>query len=280
MGDQDNARNGVVITFFSTASAVGKTLIACNMASEIARDATVCLVDLDLQFGDVANFLQLQDEYTIADAERDMNVQGDNCDVAPFLTLYEHGQVAFYCLTCPKDIAEAYNIKTSNVQRVIKQLQGMFDYILVDTTSMFSELNLAMLDMSTIVNFLGIVDFIPTIKNMKIGTDTLKRLGYDAQKIRLVLNRSDSKTNISMDDVERVLGQPFYHILPNDFRAASQSIQNGVPLVLSGADTRLAASLRELVDLYTDGRTRHGGGRQSRRETQESHSLFGRLFGH
>ena len=279
MGDQDNARNGVVITFFSTASAVGKTLIACNMASEIARNATVCLVDLDLQFGDVANYLQLQDEYTIADVERDMNVQGDNCDVAPFLTLYEHGKIAFYCLTSPKDIAEAYNIKTKTVQQIIKQLQSMFDYIIIDTTSMFSELNLAMLDMSTIVNFLGIVDFIPTIKNMKIGSDTLKRLGYDAQKIRLVLNRSDSKTNISMDDVERVLGQPFYHILPNDFRAASQSIQDGVPLVLSSTDTRLAASLRELVDLYTDGRDRHGG-RPSRRETQESHSLFGRLFGH
>jgi pilus assembly protein CpaE len=144
---------------------------------------------------------------------------------------------------------------------------------------MFSELNLAMLDMSTIVNFLGIVDFIPTIKNMKIGSDTLKRLGYDAQKIRLVLNRSDSKTNISMDDVEKVLGQSFYHILPNDFRAASQSIQDGVPLVLSSTDTRLAASLRELVDLYTDGRFRRNG-RQARRDAEVSHSLFGRLFGH
>jgi len=279
MGDQDNARNGVVITFFSTASAVGKTLIACNMASEIARNATVCLVDLDLQFGDVANYLQLQDEYTIADVERDMNVQGDSCDVAPFLTLYEHDQVAFYCLTSPKDVAEAYNIKTKTVQQIIRQLQSMFDYIIIDTTSMFSELNLAMLDMSTIVNFLGIVDFIPTIKNMKIGSDTLKRLGYDAQKIRLVLNRSDSKTNISMDDVEKVLGQSFYHILPNDFRAASQSIQDGVPLVLSSTDTRLAASLRELVDLYTDGRFRRNG-RQARRDAEVSHSLFGRLFGH
>lgn len=277
MGDQDNARNGVVITFFSTASAVGKTLIACNMASEIARDATVCLVDLDLQFGDVANYLQLQDEFTIADAERDMNVQGDSCDIAPFLTLYEHGGTAFYCLTSPKDVAEAYNIKTKNVQQMIKQLQGMFDYIIIDTTSMFSELNLTMLDMSTIVNFLGIVDFIPTIKNMKIGTDTLKRLGYDTQKIRLVLNRSDSKTNIGMDDVERVLGQSFYHILPNDFRAASQSIQDGVPLVLSNGSTRLAASLRELVDLYTDGRM--GSRHQEHQDAAASHSLLGRLFG-
>ena len=53
--------NGIVITFFSTASAVGKTLVACNMASELAREGyRVCLADFDLQFGDVCNYLHLE----------------------------------------------------------------------------------------------------------------------------------------------------------------------------------------------------------------------------
>ena len=252
--DAEKEINGVVITFFSTASAVGKTLISCNMASELARqERRVCLVDFDLQFGDVANYLQLLPERTMADVQQSMTMQGGNaCHVEEYLTPYEYNGIVFYVLAAPKKLEEAYNIKTEYAVQAIKQLRTKFDYVIIDTTSMFSVLNLAMLDLSTIVTFLGIVDFIPTIKNMKIGTDTLKNLNYDKNKIRLVLNRSNAKTRISIDDVERLLGEEFYHILPNDFQAASQSIKEGIPLVLRQVNTGLSEALRDLVIRYTN----------------------------
>ena len=245
--------NGVVITFFSTASAVGKTLISCNMASELARQGRrVCLVDFNLQFGDVANYLQLLPDRTMADVQQTMTMQGNACHVEEYLTPYEYEGIVFYVLAAPKQLDEAYNIKTEYAVQAIKQLRTKFDYVIIDTTSMFSVLNLAMLDLSTIVTFLGIVDFIPTIKNMKIGTDTLKNLNYDKNKIRLVLNRSNAKTRISIDDVEKLLGEEFYHILPNDFQAASQSIKEGIPLVLRQVNTGLSEALRDLVIRYTN----------------------------
>ena len=252
--DAEKEINGVVITFFSTASAVGKTLISCNMASELARqERRVCLVDFDLQFGDVANYLQLLPERTMADVQQSMTMQGGNaCHVEEYLTPYEYNGIVFYVLAAPKKLEEAYNIKTEYAVQAIKQLRTKFDYVIIDTTSMFSVLNLAMLDLSTIVTFLGIVDFIPTIKNMKIGSDTLKKLNYDKNKIRLVLNRSNAKTRISIDDVERLLGEEFYHILPNDFQAASQSIKEGIPLVLRQVNTGLSEALRDLVIRYTN----------------------------
>ena len=251
--DVEKEINGVVITFFSTASAVGKTLISCNMASELARQGRrVCLVDFDLQFGDVANYLQLLPDRTMADVQQTMTMQGNACHVEEYLTPYEYEGIVFYVLAAPKQLDEAYNIKTEYAVQAIKQLRTKFDYVIIDTTSMFSVLNLAMLDLSTIVTFLGIVDFIPTIKNMKIGTDTLKNLNYDKNKIRLVLNRSNAKTRISIDDVEKLLGDEFYHILPNDFRAASQSIKEGIPLVLKQENTELSEALRDLVARYTN----------------------------
>ena len=245
--------NGVVITFFSTASAVGKTLISCNMASELARQGkSVCLVDYDLQFGDVCNYLQLLPKNTIADVQRGFTLQGDACRVEEYLTPYEYRGVLFYVMAAPRKLEEAYNIKTDYAIKAIRQLQLKFDYVIVDTTSMFSVLNLDLLDLSTIVTFLGIVDFIPTIKNMKIGRNTLNELNYDRQKLRLVLNRSNAKTRISIDDVEKLLGEEFYHILPNDFRAASQSIKEGIPLVLKQEHTELGEALRDLVLRYTN----------------------------
>ena len=251
--EMDKSINGVVMTFFSTASAVGKTLISCNMASELARQGRrVCLIDFDLQFGDVCNYLQLLPENTLADVQKALTVQGNACHVEEFLTPYEYNDTVFYVLAAPKKLEEAYNIKKDYAVQAVKQLQAKFDYVIVDTTSMFSVLNLALLDLSTIVTFLGIVDFIPTIKNMKIGSDTLNDLNYDKNKIRLVLNRSNAKTRISIDDVEKLLGEKFYHILPNDFRAASQSIKEGIPLVLKNDTTALSEALCDLVARYTN----------------------------
>lgn len=268
--------NGIVITFFSTASAVGKTLVACNMASELAREGyRVCLVDFDLQFGDVCHFLKLQPTKTLADLQRTMQVEGDSCRVQDFLTPYDRADVHFSVLAAPKLLEEAYNIHHDYAVRAVRALQRQFDYIIIDMASMFSTLNLAMLDQSTIVTFLGIVDFLPTIKNMKIGMDTLKTLGYDKNKIRLVLNRSDAKTRISLADVQKLLGEPFYHVLPNDFRAASTSIRDGIPLVLAPQRTALGDALRVLVDRYTN----HSSTPAETEAKQQESSWLSRIFG-
>ncbi|MDY6300172.1 MAG: AAA family ATPase [Selenomonadaceae bacterium] len=269
--------NGVVISFFSTASSVGKTLISINMAAELARQgARVVLVDYDLQFGDVCNYLQLESEQTLMDAQRSIQLTGSSFDVRECLTPYSCRNVMFAVLAAPRKLEESYNIETSVAQKVIEHLQGLFDYVIVDTTSMFSELNLMLLDISTIVTYLGVVDFLPTIKNMKIGSDTLRTLGYADKKIRLVLNRSNAKTRIGIEDVQKLLKQEFYYVLPNDFQAASQSIIDGKPLVLEHQDIALSDAIRGLVGLYSN---RSLGGVEEPVRGEHKSSLFGRLFG-
>ena len=135
---------------------------------------------------------------------------------------------------------------------LIERLRVLYDYVILDTTSMFSELNVAMLDLSTIVTFIGIVDFIPTIKNMKIGYDTLTSIGYDQSRIRFVLNRSNAQTRLDHSDVEELLGASFYHVLSNDFTAAQHSLQTGQPLVWAAGKSGLGEELRELVARYTN----------------------------
>ncbi|MDY6271742.1 MAG: AAA family ATPase [Selenomonadaceae bacterium] len=269
--------NGVVISFFSTASSVGKTLISINMAAELARQgARVVLVDYDLQFGDVCNYLQLEPEQTLMDAQRSLQLMGSSFDVRECLTPYSCRNVMFAVLAAPRKLEESYNIETSVAQKVIEHLQGLFDYVIVDTTSMFSELNLMLLDISTIVTYLGVVDFLPTIKNMKIGSDTLRTLGYADKKIRLVLNRSNAKTRIGIEDVQKLLKQEFYYVIPNDFQAASQSIIDGKPLVLEHQDIALSDAIRGLVGLYSN---RSLGGVEEPVRGEHKSSLFGRLFG-
>ena len=206
---------------------------------------------LDLQFGDICNYLHLSPDQTIADAQESMKRMGSAFDIRECLTPYMYEDTVFQVLAAPHGLDEAYNIETDSVKKIINELRMIYNYVIIDTTSMFSNVNMMLLNLSTIVTFLGVVDFIPTIKNMKIGATLLSQLNYK-DKVRLVLNRSNAKTRIGMDDVEKLLGQEFYHILPNDFKSATRSIQDGVPLVLADRRTELSRALRDLVSRYTN----------------------------
>ena len=145
-----DARRGTVITVFSTASAVGKTLIGINMAAELAKQGyRVCLVDLDLQFGDVCNYLQLQPTYTLADAAKALEQQKENFNVQQFLTTYDRYDVPFGVMAAPLKLEEAYNLQTSDIRQIILQLQLKFDFVVIDTASTFSEVNLMAMELPT-----------------------------------------------------------------------------------------------------------------------------------
>ncbi|MGL5269693.1 MAG: AAA family ATPase [Selenomonadaceae bacterium] len=248
----EDIKMGIIIMVFSTASSVGKTLLSINMAAELAKSGhKVCVVDFDLQFGDVCNYLQLKPQKTVYDAQLAIQHDLNEYVITDYTTPYQYEDVSFSVLAAPLKLDEAYNVSAQAAAAVVSRLRSEYDYLVLDTTAAFSELNLALMDLSTIITFVGIVDFIPTIKNMKVGYDTMRGIGYDQNKIRFVLNRSKSKTNIELEDVEQLLEEPFYHVLPNDFTAAGQSIHKGVPLVLDGQNA-LAGGLKELVAKYTN----------------------------
>lgn len=264
---------GTIFTVFSTAYAVGKTLIAVNIAAELARDGfKVCLADLDLQFGDIRYYLKLEPEMTIADAERAMQNNPNEVKMSNYLTPFHSGNIRFDVLVNPDLLEEAYNMDISLIRTMVERLQLEYDYVIVDTTSTFSALNLSMMDLSTIIDFVGLVDFIPTIKNMKRGSDTLKELGYDDTKIRYVLNRSNARTRIDVSDVEQILGKHFDYVLPNDFMTAQKSIQSGEPLVQKSRDTELAHEICRMVDKYAK------PGTEEEQDKGSKGGFFSRLF--
>ena len=246
-------RSSIIISIFGTTPGIGKTVTAINLAAGIAHEGySVCLVDLDLQFGDVMNYLQLVSDKTIAAAQRMFKADPENFDIKKFLVEYRTGHYSFSVLPAPIFVSDAYQIDVMTVEYIISTQLSYFDFVILDLNSVFSSLNLAMLDLSTIVNYLGVIDFLPALKNFKIGYDTLIRFEYEGQKIRLVENRSDSQKLIKTSDAEKLLGTTFYHKLPNDFAAADKSIHEGRPLMFAAPDSKLTESFSELTARYTN----------------------------
>ena len=245
-------RSSVIISVFSTTPGIGKTIVAINLAAGLANEGyKVCLADLDLQFGDVLNYLKLTSTNTIAGAQRVMLETPEKFHVRDFLIDYQNGDLKFSILPAPLYVYDAYQTDVQLVTDIINKLY-FFDYVILDLNSMFSALNLAMLDISTVINYVGVIDFLPALKNYKIGYDTLIRFEYEESKIRLVENRADSQKLIDGRDVEKLLGEPFYHRLPNDYPSVNKSINSGQPLMFAAPDSKLTKSFYELVGLYTD----------------------------
>lgn len=272
-------RSSIIISIFSTGSGIGKTITAINLAAGLAKEGyAICLVDLDLQFGDIVKYLKLEPKYTIADANADFKNDAENFNVKNYLTDYHYkgkgGEIQFSVLAPPRMIYDAYRIDVDVVENLIMQL-NYFDFIVLDLSAVFSTLNVAMLDMSTVINFLGVIDFLPSVKNFKIGYDTLVRFEYEGSKIRLVENRANSQKLIDGRDVERLLGETFFHRLPNDFPSVNKSILEGCPLMFVAPDAPLTKSFMALSNEYT---SRPGSNQLNPAVPEQSHGFFTRFF--
>lgn len=242
-------------------------------AAKLLASAQLGQLQLMLRpFGDVCHYLKLQPERTVADAQRAALRNPESLRVTEYLTPYDRENVRFDVLANPLLLEEAYNMDIQVIRRLISELQIEYDYVVIDTTSTFSALNLSIMDLSTVIYYMGIIDFIPTIKDMKIGADLLKDLGYSSKKIQFILNRNNARTRIAKDDVVRILGREFNFFLPNDFRSAQQSIQQGVPLIIEHGETELAQQIGSIVSAYVP--ERPSGSHSGRSEG----GWIGRLF--
>lgn len=247
-----DGHRSIIIAVFSTSAGCGKTLTAINLAAGLAKEGyQTCLVDLDLQFGDVMGYLDMVSDVTLSDAQAALERDAASFRVEDYLTEYSCGGVSFSILPPPKEINDAYLVNVDMAAEIVQRMDS-FNFIVLDLTSVFSTLNLVMLDMSTIINFVGVADFLPSIKNFKVGYDTLLRFEYEERKICLVENRADDDRYISYRDVEKLLGAQFFHRLPVDSQAITQSIRMGRPLMFSAPLSPLTQSYWQLVGRYTN----------------------------
>ncbi|MGW1341300.1 AAA family ATPase [Kribbella sp. NPDC002412] len=258
---------GKVVTVFAAKGGCGKTTFAINIAAALAAaDQRVCVLDLDLAFGDVAINVQVEPVRTISDA-LPMAGHLDTTGAASLLTPYRPGLDMLLAPVAPGD---AEKIPATLVGELLAVLRGMFDFVVVDTPAQFSEHVLTAMDASDHHVLLTTPDT-PALKNMRITLDMLDLLSYSRDIRSIVFNRSDAKVGLSASDVERVVRSTISAQVPSS-RNVPISINKGTPIVIatpahpvSQAITRFARE--RLLSLTTPARhkafaVRRGAGRR------------------
>ena len=225
---------------------IGKTMVCCNLAlTMLSRRKRVALVDLDLQFGDVALSLGLRPERTIYD----LATSGGSLDankVDAFLISHHTG---LRVLAAPIRPDQSGAITTEFMTEVISVLRNEYDYIIVDTPPSFSPEVIAAVDASSFVVMVGMLDAL-SLKNAKLGLETLDLMGYPPERVRVVLNRANTSVGITNRDVANILERSPDVLIPSS-REITTSVNEGNPIVLSQKRSESARSFDSLADLFS-----------------------------
>jgi pilus assembly protein CpaE len=242
-------RRGRIISVMSPKGGVGKTTITTNLAVGLGKEAPmgVVVVDLDLQFGDVASALMLEPERTLADAVVGAAVQ-DSVVLKSYLTLHPSG---IYALCAPLRPTDADQISGEQVGRLLSQLSNEFQYVVVDTAPGLGEHVLATLELATDAVWVCGMD-IPSIRGLRTGLGVLAELDLVPESRHVVLNLADRRTGLTLQDIEATIGCPVDVVLPRS-RAVPFSTNKGIPLLQDGTRDPVTKGLRQFVDRFSAG---------------------------
>jgi pilus assembly protein CpaE len=221
--------SGRLITVFSTKGGVGKTCIAINVAAAMAKRSAdpVVLVDGDLQFGDVSVMLGLPPQNTVLDAAA--AVQYGDTELVQTLASKDAG-TGLLVLPAPLEPMPTDALLPGEMVNICAALQSIAGHVIVDLPSVFNDYVLALIEASDEVLLVGSMD-IPSIKNLKIGMQTLDLQAVAGPKLKLVLNHANAKVKLDVKEIERVLGLSANFAIPDDL-AVPISVNAGRPVVV------------------------------------------------
>lgn len=242
-GPSGAAHQGKVITVWSPKGGVGKTTMAVNLALAISEQGArkVCLVDLDLAFGDVAITLQLFPTHSI---EQAIGAES-SLDAELLTTLLTRHAESLMILAAPAQPDTRDRVTPALVAVVLRTLRETFDYIVIDTAPAFDEQTLTALDGTDELVLVATLD-VPTLKNVKVALETLEMLNVAEGHRHLLLNRADDEVGISADRVESILGMPPAAKVPTSIEIAA-STNAGQPIMLKNPSHPTSTALIALA---------------------------------
>jgi pilus assembly protein CpaE len=236
---------GKIISIYSPKGGAGCTTLAVNLALTLNNsDTRVALVDGNLQFGDVAVFINEQGKNTILDlAPRAEELDPEIVEEV----MVKHGASGLHILAAPSRPEHAEKISSSQFSRLLEYLSQMYAYVVVDTATFLTDVTLAAIDLSDLIVLVTTQD-IPSIKNCRLFLDLLQTLGVERNRILFIMNRYDKRINITPERVAENLKQEVSLAIPLDEATATKAVNRGVPFVLDSKNQPVARGVFSLAE--------------------------------
>jgi pilus assembly protein CpaE len=231
---------GRIVAFYGAKGGVGTTTVAINTAVALQRGfgRRVCLVDGNLQFGDHRVFLDLGlDRQSITDVVLAPSIEAEL--IAQVVVRHESGVDLLLAPRVPED---ADLVTADHIQAILTTLRGMYDFVVVDLDTRLDDVSLAVMEAAETV-FMVMTADLSCLKNVRLVLEMTSRLGFEPEKVQLLLNRADSLTGINVKSAEGALKRKINFQLSNDYRSAISALNSGTPFTTSKPNSSLGKSL-------------------------------------
>ncbi len=227
---------------------MGKTTLAVNLAVKLAESRKkVALIDLDLQFGDVNVFLDIDPVDTIFELAQDQNEPTIDL-LRSYMTIHSSG---VHVLCAPKSPEFAELVSADAVKTILSLLRTYYDYVIIDTPPSFNEVTISAIEASTTVLFVTGLD-ISILKNSKLSISVLTSLNQ-VEKVKIIVNRAVNIGSITLDDIQKLVDRPIWAKLPSDYKVAVTALNLGVPFVTGAPRTELSQAVSSIASLLIEG---------------------------
>jgi pilus assembly protein CpaE len=237
---------GKIVVVYSPKGGTGCTTLAVNLALSLNNGETrVALVDGNLQFGDVAMFINEQGKNTVLD----LAPRADELDAEIVEeVMVKHSATGLRILAAPNRPEYAEKISSGQFSKMLEYLTQLYNYVVVDTSPILSDVILSTLDVSDLIVLITTQD-IPAIKNCRLFLDLLNNLGVKRDRVMFIMNRFDKRVkNITPERVADNLKQEVALVIPVDEMTAISSVNRGVPFVLDNKNQPIARGVFALAD--------------------------------
>jgi pilus assembly protein CpaE len=258
-------REGRVLAFISCKGGSGATFLSTNFGYALAAlaDKKVLLIDLHGQFGDATLYVSDQKP---AMTLSDICAQISRMDGAFLDSCLVHVASNFGVLAAADDPNRKVDMKPEHMDTILRIARQHYDFVVLDVGRQIDAISLRALDQAdTIYPVLQLA--LPDIRDGRRLLDIFRSLGYANERIRLIVNRYEKGGKLRLTDLEQALGADVVHTVPNDYLSATDSVNQGIPVLQLSRSSNVARSLGELVEMVASRRVAEGKG------------LFDRLFG-
>ena len=236
---------GKIVTVYSPKGGSGCTTIAVNLALTLHNEDTrVALVDGNLQYGDVAVFVNEQGKNTIVDlAPRAEELDPEIVEEV----MLKHSASGLHILAAPSRPEYAEKVSSGQFTKVLEYLKQIYSYVVIDTASLLTDVTLAAIDISDLIVLVSTQD-IPSIKNCRLFLDLSQTLGIDRERILFAMNRYDKRISITPERVAENLKQEVSSVIPLDEATVVKAVNRGVPFVLEGKSQPASRGILSLAE--------------------------------
>ncbi len=221
--DADSAPiiRGKIIGFLSAKGGCGATTLACHLASELhnVTQKNVLLVDLDLTSGMLGFLMKTPSSYSVLDAIKNLS----RLDQSLWKALIVERRPGLSVMPAPATYTRWDHPDENRLQQVLQFMRTQHDYIVLDLGRSLNSIATAVLDE---------IDQLFLVSTLEVvalhGLKSIVHGLFDhGEKLQLLLNRTPKMMDISMQELEKILGRSLYAALPNDYMGLYQSYSSG-----------------------------------------------------